>query len=363
MTTQTIDSDIADALAARLLTASVGTMDILSIYIGDRLGLYTALEQHGPQTPQRLADLTGIHPRYAREWLEQQAATALLDVDNVAAEPNERSYGVSPSHATALTDPESPYSMAPLARQLVALTQALPQLLQAFKTGGGVDWAAFGSDVVEAQDDFHRPWIMNELPNAYLPAIPDVHQRLRAGARVAEFACGLGWASIAIGKAYPDTTVEGFDVDEVSIRLAEGFAAERGLASRVRFHQRDISDPALSGSYDLVLIIESLHDLARPIETLQSIRRVLNPGGVAILADERTADAFSAPASEIERLFYGFSVLCCLPASMTEQPSTATGTVIRAATVEHYARQAGFTSVRELTVIDHPMLRFYRLEG
>jgi hypothetical protein len=58
---------------------------------------------------------------------------------------------------------------------------------------------------------------------------------------------------------------------------------------------------------------------------------------------------------------YGASILMCLPASMAEQPSAATGTVIRAKTVTEYAKQAGFEKVEVLEQIEHPMLRFYRL--
>ena len=87
---------------------------------------------------------------------------------------------------------------------------------------------------------------------------------------------------------------------------------------------------------------------------------MLRPGGTAIIADEKTADAFTAPADAVERLFYGYSITCCLPAAMTEHPSAATGTVMRAATLREYAREAGFAAV---DVLDLPndLLRFYRL--
>ena len=77
---------------------------------------------------------------------------------------------------------------------------------------------------------------------------------------------------------------------------------------------RDAADPALAGRYDLVTIFESLHDMSRPVDVLRACRRLLAPGGSVLVVDERVADAFVAPGDQVERLMYGFSVLCCLPA-------------------------------------------------
>jgi hypothetical protein len=88
---------------------------------------------------------------------------------------------------------------------------------------------------------------------------------------------------------------------------------------------------------------------------------MLKPGGTLIVADERTEDTFTAPASETERLFYAYSVLCCLPSAMDDDTSAATGTVMRRTTFETYAGEAGFDSVTVLP-IEHDFLRFYRLD-
>ena len=101
--------------------------------------------------------------------------------------------------------------------------------------------------------------------------------------------------------------------------------------------------------------------MSRPVDVLASVRRLLAPGGTLIVADERVADAFHAPASETERLFYGYSVLDCLPAGMVSKPSAETGTVMRRSTLERYAAKAGFSAVSVLP-IEHDFLRFYRLD-
>ena len=354
------DTDqIRDAFVERLFGSALGTMDVFTVYLGDRLGLYRALAQHGSLTPGELAQRAGINARYAREWLEQQAATGILDVDDEAKPELERRFTLPPGHAEALIDPESPFAMAAMCRSLAALGGVLPALVGAYRTGEGV--AIEGADAVEAQGDFNRPWLVRSFTTEYLPQVADVHAKLQAGARVADVACGVGWAAISIARGYPNTTVDGFDFDEPSIELARANAREAGVADRVTFHARDAADAAFSDRYDLAVIVEALHDMSRPVDVLAAVRGMLAPGGAVIVADERVADAFHAPADPNEQLFYGYSVLDCLPSGMVSQPSAETGTVMRRDTLERYAKQAGY-SVTSVLPIENDFLRFYRLD-
>ena len=195
-----------------------------------------------------------------------------------------------------------------------------------------------------------------------LPAIPTLHKRLTSDppARVADVACGVGWAGISIAKAYPGVRVDGFDLDGSSIALAKANAKASGVDDRVTFAVRDAADPAAAAKYDLAIVIEAIHDLSRPVEVLDAIRRMLRPGGSALIADEKTEDTFTAPASEMERMYYGFSIFTCLPAAMTERPTAATGTVMRPDTLRRYAEEAGFGGF-EVLPIENDFFRFYRL--
>jgi SAM-dependent methyltransferase len=274
----------------------------------------------------------------------------------------DRRYTLPAAHAEALTKPDSLFSIAPLARALVSATQALPQLLKAFRTGGGVAWGAYGSDMIESQGDFNRPWLVNQLGTEFLPAIPDVHRRLQADppARVLDLACGVGWAAIAIAKAYLTVRVDGFDPDESSIDEARRLAKEAGVDDRVRFEVRDGAEVGKEGPYDLAVVIEAIHDVSRPVEILAAIRQSLAPTGVLLVADERVADVFTAPGDDVERFMYAASVLVCLPGGLAEQPSAATGTVMRAGTFRDYATKAGFQKV-EVLPFEPGFLRLYRL--
>jgi 2-polyprenyl-3-methyl-5-hydroxy-6-metoxy-1,4-benzoquinol methylase len=361
-TTETPPAGAAADLAERILTGVTATLELAALDLGVELGWYRALAG-APATAPELADRTGSDARYAREWLEQQAATGILAVDDVTAAGDERRYELPTAYAEPLTDPDSPWSIAPVGRSMVACANALPSLVDAFRSGGGVDWAEYGADMIEAQGDFNRPWLRGSFGTELLPQIPAIHQRLAADppARVADVACGVGWAAIAIASAYPSVTVDGYDLDPSSIELARANAVAAGVADRVAFHLRDAADPAAEGQYDLAVVIEAIHDLSRPVEVLAAIRRMLRPDGIALIADEKTEDAFSAPASETERFFYGFSVLTCLPAAMTERPTAATGTVMRAGTLRGYAEAAGFTGFEQLEEPTLDFLRFYAL--
>jgi 2-polyprenyl-3-methyl-5-hydroxy-6-metoxy-1,4-benzoquinol methylase len=357
-----IAASTAEALAERLEGSTLAALDLLAVRVGEIMGWYAALDGRGPSTAAELAAVTESEPRYVREWLEHQAAGGVLEVDDVAAEAEARRYSLPAGHAEALLDRESLAYAAPFARLPVAITRILPDLIHAYRNGGGVPWEAYGADGREAQADLNRPLFTHLLTQEWLPALPDVHERLsQPGARIADVACGGGWASIAIARAYPEARVDGYDLDEASIDLARANAAAAGVGDRVAFHVRDVAaEPAPTARYDLVCVFEAVHDMARPVEALAGMRAIAGDNGTVLVMDERTADAFTAPANEMERLQYGFSLFICLATAMSETPSAATGTVMRPETLRGYAREAGFADATVLP-IEHDVFRFYRL--
>lgn len=350
-----------DALAERLFDAVLGLVDVHMVHVGDRLGLYLELAK-GPASPAELARRAGVDERYAREWLEQQAMSGLLDVDDPGDGPEGRRFRMPPGHEEVLVDRDSPAYMAAFARMMVGMVRPVPQLLEAFRTGGGVPYAAFDADFCEGQAEANRVLFVNHLGSDWLPALPDVDRRLRSEppARVADVACGAGWSSIAIAEAYPLVTVDGLDLDDHSIDLARRNAAGVGVHERVRFERGDAADPPLRGPYDLVTIFEAVHDMSRPVEALRAARGLLAPGGAVLVADERCADAFAAPGDPLERVLYGWSVLHCLPTAMVDPSSAATGTAMRASDLRRYAETAGFSRL-EILPIENDIWRFYRL--
>jgi len=105
-----------------------------------------------------------------------------------------------------------------------------------------------------------------------------------------------------------------------------------------------------------------LHDMPRPVEVLGAVRRAVRPDGLVVIMDEAVADEFTAPGDDLERFMYGASLLICLPDGMSSRPSAETGTVMRRATLERYAAQAGFKHVSVLPIEGFSFFRFYRLQ-
>jgi SAM-dependent methyltransferase len=353
--------DAGSALAERIFAASIAALELAAIHLGHRLGLYRALDGLGEATAAELAERAGTAPRYTREWLEQQAVAGILAVDAEEGGPEERRYSLPAGHRPVLIEEDDPSYLAPLAQLTVGVVKPIGRLLEAYRSGEGVPYAAYGEDTREGIATLNRPMFLNELAG-WLAAVPAVHARLGSEppARVADLACGTAWSSIAIARAYPSATVDALDLDEDSIAAARRNVEAAGLAGRVRPAVRDAADPGLSGRYDLVTIFEALHDMDHPVRALAGARALLADGGSVIVADERVAESFAAPGDEIERFNYGWSVLHCLAVGSMHHDSAATGTVIRPETVRAYARQAGFARV-ELLPVENDFWRFYRL--
>jgi len=357
----------AAAVADRVFSAALGAMDVLAIYLGDRLGWYASLRAEGPATSGELAERTGTDPRYAREWLEQQAATGLLAVEGGddgrdAGTGAHRRFSLPPATAEVLTNEQSLSFLAPLARMLGAAAVQLPSLLDAYRTGGGVGWAQYGADARESQADMNRPWFEQVLPGALRSVAPLDELLRRPSARIADIGCGAGWSTLALADAYPEATVDGIDIDHASIDLARANASQSLVESKVKFIAGDAVEMPES-EYDAVFAFECVNDMPRPVEVLAEVRRALKPGGVAVVMDEAVGEAFTAPADEVERLMYGFSLLICLPDGMAHQPTAATGTVMRPGQLRTYAREAGFSEMEVLPISDFGFWRFYQLTG
>ena len=354
-----MDRDRTRALADRLFESELRTLELYTIYVGERLGLYRALVEGGPASSAELAERTGTNERYIREWLEHHAASGLLAVDDPRAEPLARRYSLPAEHVAVLADPDDLRYAAYRSIDMVRHGRTLPALVEAFRTGDApppLTWEP------EGRAEFNRALFLNLMGTDWLPAIPDLHRRLSAEppARVADVACGTGWSSIAMARAYPRIAVDAFDLDEDSIAAARRNAHDAGVAERVTFSVSDASDSATADGYDLVTIFEALHDMSRPVDALRAARRMLQDGGSVLVADERVDDEFTAPAPVPERHAYGWSVISCLPSAMGDPLTAATGAVMRPSTLRRYATAAGFNEIDVLAIETGPF-RFYRL--
>lgn len=352
-----------EELVGRLFGSGVGAIELCNAYLGIHLGLYRTLDE-APATAAELARRTGCDERYLREWLQAQAISGFAAADG--DDPAAARYALADGVADVFVHETAPTYLGGLTDALAAAATVLPQLVDAYRTGAGVPYAAYGRDAVTAQAALNRPSFVNSFVTEWLPQLPDVLARLQdtdRPARVADLGCGMGWAGIELAKAFPHLRVEGRDNDEASIAYGRQHAVDAGVASRVTLEVVDISDSSAdwSARYDFTFFIECVHDFPRPVEALRNARAATRPGGTVLVVDERADEAFTAPGDQVQRFFAAASAIWCLPQGRVGIDPEPVGALIRPDHMRDLAHQAGYSHV-DIVPIEHPFWRFYRLE-
>lgn len=362
------------AFAEQLVGMLGAATELLTIELGRRFGLYRTLHERGPMNAAHFARVAGIAPRYAREWLEQQAAAGIVAVEETGSPNHEPRFLLPGHHFPVLVDETHPAHAAPVAGMFAGVALAFPELVADFRWGRGVAFDEYGTELRRGLGALNRPAFTHEL-RAWVDELPDRAALLDAGGAVLDAGCGIGWSTIALANAFPNARVVGIDLDTASIEEARANAREAGVADRVEFVLGNAgdseavrraalaaggSDAAPASGFDLVTVFEALHDMGRPVDALAEFRALLRPGGALLVADERVADEFRPDAEPVERMLYAMSVLHCLPATTAESPAVANGTVLRTPTVRRWAAAAGFGRVDVLD-IENPFWRFYRI--
>jgi 2-polyprenyl-3-methyl-5-hydroxy-6-metoxy-1,4-benzoquinol methylase len=352
-----MDHKQAEALAQRIGDEVSTAMSVLNLYLGYRLELFLALDETGPATPEYLARSTGFSERYLREWLECMAVSGYIE-----HLPESGRFALTAEQRAVYLEPDHPAHALPNVAFIPSLASVLPRLMHAFRTGTGVPFEEYGPELVDAQGAGYRPIFENELVGTWIAAMPDIEARLRRGARVADVGCGVGWSAIALARAFPEVRIDAVEPDLRSLESARTNVAAASLADRIELHGTPVEEARLNGPYDLVTSFECLHDMAYPVEALRAMRKLLAPDGALLLSDEKVGESLAENRSPLGRLYYNFSVLHCLPQSMAQPGSAATGAVIAPSTVRRLAGEAGFRSV-EILPVESGLFHLYRLGG
>jgi 2-polyprenyl-3-methyl-5-hydroxy-6-metoxy-1,4-benzoquinol methylase len=338
--TPTLDPERLDALLGQAVGEFGATVNAALVVIGDRLGLYRALAEADALTSTELARRTGTAERYVREWLNAQAASGYVDYDAAACR-----YALSPEQAAILADESGPAFVGGGFQIALGAAAGLERIQDAFLTGAGVGWHEHSHDVFEGCQRFFEPGYRANLIDAWIPALEGVHERLRAGGRVADVGCGHGVSSIVIAEGYPASTVHGTDAHDGSIAEARRLAAEAGLGDRVTFATQP-ADALEPGGYDLVTSFDCLHDMGDPVGVARQVRAALAPGGAWMIVEPRAGDTVQENLNPVGRAYYAFSTLLCTPSSLSQEVGLALGAQAGEARLTAVLESAGFTSVR-----------------
>jgi 2-polyprenyl-3-methyl-5-hydroxy-6-metoxy-1,4-benzoquinol methylase len=349
-----VDPGEVEAFAGRAVGDLAATMATIFCSLGDKLGLFAALDADGPATPAELAQSSATNERYVHEWLHGLAAAGYLDYDRATGR-----YSLPPAHAAVLADEGSVWFLAGGYQELAGMLPALGRIEAAFREGGGVPQAAYPDDAYDGMSRFTRAWFDHRLLGDWLPALPHLQQRLTAGIRWADVGCGAGRGVIRLAEAFPASTFVGYDAFPAQIERARIAAAEAGLADRVRFEVADGSR-GLPDTFDVISTFDVVHDAADPAGLVAGIRRSLADDGSYIWLEINCADDPAENTGPIATVMYGFSILYCMTTSLAQGGSGLGTCGCPPAVVERLGHSAGFASVRELPIGD-PFNRLYEL--
>jgi 2-polyprenyl-3-methyl-5-hydroxy-6-metoxy-1,4-benzoquinol methylase len=314
----------------------------ISVAIGDRLGLYSAMAEAGPLTAAGLADRTGLVERYIEEWLAVQAGLGYVEYDAAA-----HTFTLPDEHAAVLADENSPAFLAgvfPVFRSLYATEDGL---VNAFRVGGGVGWDEHGDALYRGTARLFRPGYRQNIVDSWLPALDGVVDRLRAGARVADIGCGYGYSTILMATAFPRSEFTGIDYHGPSIEAASKAAADAGVADRVSFEVAGGTNFRGTG-FDLITCFDCLHDMGDPPGVARRIREALAQDGTWMLVEPAASGRLEENFNPIGRFFLAASLAICLPSAMAQHGSLALGNHAGEDAIHAAVRDAGFSRWRQV---------------
>lgn len=298
-----------DEFASELLSHYTSGILSLMIDLGHRTGLFDVVAQ-SPQTSDDLASRSGLHERYIREWLASLVTGGIVDYDPLSA-----TYELPAERAAVLTGTGSS-NLAALAQLNTHLGKHLHQVAESFRSGGGVPYSEFRPEFTDVMDALSRSNFDELLVDHWLPLDPELCDRLRDGARVADVGCGTGHSTVVLATAFPASTFVGIDIATDAIERARTEADEYGLTN-VRFEATDATSFTTPEPLDVVFTFDAIHDQVDPRAAVEQIYGALASGGVYVMVEpagsSRLEDNIANP---IAPWLYGVSTLHCMTVSL-----------------------------------------------
>lgn len=308
--------------------------------VGHKLGLYRTMAGAGALTSAELAERAGVHERYAREWLNTQAAGGYVEYDAAT-----RRYRLPDEHAFVLADASSPVFMSPAFDVTAAMWRGEDRLRDAFRSGAGIGWHEHDHCLFCGVEAFFRNGYRAHLATDWIPSLEGVSAKLEAGASVADVGCGHGASAIVLAQAFPNARIHGIDYHRESIEVARRRAQEAGVADRVTFEVADARTYAPAG-YDLICFMDALHDLGDPVGAAAHARRALAVDGTVMLVEPNAGDAVEDNLHVVGRVYYAGSTALCTPNSLSQDVGLALGAQAGPRRLGEVFREAGFTRFR-----------------
>ena len=265
---------------------------------------------------------------------------------DITLDPATDVFSLSPEQAMVFGNEDSPVYLAGAFDLAAAMVEGQDKVEAAFRTGAGVAWGSSAGCLFCAVGAFFRPGYVNAIVQAWLPALDGMVPALERGARVADIGCGVGFSTLLMARAFPNSHFVGYDFHGPSIEQASAHAAAHGMADRVCFETvaaKDIADK----EFDLVTMFDCLHDMGDPRGCAKYVRTLLKPEGRWMLVEPIAADTPNANVGNpVSRLYCNASTMICVPTSLAQEVGEALGAQAGEAKLSAILSDAGFSRVR-----------------
>lgn len=333
-----------NTLVGKTLNDLGGAFSVPTVRIGIRLGLFDSLHSDGEATSAELANRLGLAGRYIQEWAMAQAANGYVQFD-----PATQKFSLSPEQAMIFAVKDSPVYLHGAFELAAAMIEGEAKVEEGFRTGQGVAWGDSAGCLFCAVGAFFRPGYVNGIVQAWLPSLEGMIPRLEAGAKVADIGCGVGFSTLLMAEAFPNSQFVGYDFHAPSIEQANAHAVVHGLSTRVRFETapaKEINET----NFDLITMFDCLHDMGDPQGCAKHIRGLMKEDAswmiVEPIAGNTPEDNIGSPVS---RLYYNASTMICVPTSLAQEVGEALGAQAGEAKLTEVLTNAGFGTVRRAT--------------
>jgi SAM-dependent methyltransferase len=332
-----VDESKINAFLGQVVGDMGAAMHAALIVIGDKLGLYKAMDGAGWMTPAELAAKTSTTERYVREWLNANAASGYVAYDAAT-----RRYQLPPEQAFVLNDQDVPGAF----HIISSCFKDEPKITQAFRTGDGVGWHEHDANLFFGTERFFRPNYQNHLIAEWIPALEGVEAKLKSGASVADVGCGHGASTLLMARAFPKSKFAGFDYHSGSIEYARHVAGRDGLLDQISFEVASAKSYPANGGYDLVTFFDCLHDMGDPVGAARHVRSTLKPDGAWMIVEPYANDRPEQNHNPVGRIYYSASTMICTPASLAQEVGAALGAQAGEERIREIVTSAGFARFR-----------------
>jgi SAM-dependent methyltransferase len=334
-----IDEAKLEQLIHKVIGDVAGAMSLFMAYLGDRAGVFEAMDGAGPLTCEALAAKTGLSPKYLHEWLGSVAAAGYVTFHS-----NNETFELTPEQALVFTREGQPANLQGFVQILFSQFETHEKAVEIFRSGKGRPWSDHTACCFCGTDRFFRPGYAANLVESWIPSLAGVEAKLKAGAKVADIGCGHGSSTVLMAQAYPNSTIYGIDFHAPSIEAARAKAAEAGV-NNVEFVVASAQDYPGEG-FDFACIFDALHDMGDPVGAARHIRETLAPGGTFMLVEPRAGDTMAENMHPIGQIFYAASTVVCTPASLAQEVGLGLGAQAGQQRLTEVCREAGFANVR-----------------